>query len=130
MPIEDLLIDKNKTLHTIGPDETLKAAVTMLASNDVGALPVCDAGGKMVGILSERDIVRTLNQPDADIGIMKISEIMKTNVIYYRDYERKAHSSCAYNQGWRACCDVQCSRPVYIFAGSHPGAARHDDTGV
>jgi CBS domain-containing protein len=53
----------------------------MLASNDVGALPVCDAGGKMVGILSERDIVRTLNQPDADIGIMKISEIMKTNVI-------------------------------------------------
>ncbi|MDA0656666.1 MAG: CBS domain-containing protein [Proteobacteria bacterium] len=81
MPIEDLLIDKNKTLHTIGPDETVKAAVTILAANDIGALPVCDAGGKMVGILSERDIVRTLNQPNADIGTMKISEIMKTNVI-------------------------------------------------
>ena len=81
MPIEDLLTASNKKLHRIGPDETVKAAVAMLAENDIGAIPVCDDTGKLIGIFSERDIVRTINRADADIETMKVSEIMKTNVI-------------------------------------------------
>ena len=45
------------TILSIGPDETVYNALTMMAKHDVGALLVLD-GQKLVGILSERDYAR------------------------------------------------------------------------
>jgi CBS domain-containing protein len=44
-------------IHEIRTDETLVAAARMMAEYDVGALPICDADGKPVGIVTDRDIV-------------------------------------------------------------------------
>lgn len=81
MPIEDLLTEKSRNLFTIEPDKTVEDAITILAENDIGALPVCDATGKMVGIMSERDIVKSFNKTDDKWRRLKISDIMKTTVI-------------------------------------------------
>jgi CBS domain-containing protein len=81
MPIEDLLTEKSRNIFTIEPDKTVEDAITILAENDIGALPVCDATGKMVGIMSERDIVKSFNKTDDKWRRLKISDIMKTTVI-------------------------------------------------
>ena len=81
MLIEDLLAEKSRYLFTIEPNKTVEDAIAILAENDIGALPVCDATDKMVGIISERDIVRSFNQTDDKWRQLKISRIMKKQVI-------------------------------------------------
>ncbi|MFO0990307.1 MAG: CBS domain-containing protein, partial [Hyphomicrobiales bacterium] len=43
---------------TIGPEADVRDAIKLLIDNDVSALPVVDAGGMVVGIISEADLVR------------------------------------------------------------------------
>jgi CBS domain-containing protein len=42
-------------VHTIGPDEPLDAAVRLLLSRHISALPVVDAGGALLGIITTTD---------------------------------------------------------------------------
>lgn len=58
MKIKTILATKGSKVITIRADATLKEAVDILAKNNIGAMVVVDEGGKPVGILSERDIVR------------------------------------------------------------------------
>lgn len=43
---------------TVGPDETVSAVSRKMAQRAVSAVPVVDEGGKVVGMLSEGDILR------------------------------------------------------------------------
>jgi len=58
MTISSILARKGVTVVTIRPEQTLREALAMLARHSIGALVVADAAGVLVGILSERDIVR------------------------------------------------------------------------
>jgi CBS domain-containing protein len=58
MTIATILARKGVKLVTIRPDQTLREALAMLAEHSIGALVVMEARGALVGILSERDIVR------------------------------------------------------------------------
>lgn len=51
------LIDGKKPLVSVGPDDTVFTALTLLAQHDIGALVVLDHG-RLVGIFSERDYAR------------------------------------------------------------------------
>ena len=53
--------------HSIGPDQTLTAAHEMMRNHDIRHLPVLQAG-RLVGILSQRDLhlVETLEDVDPD----------------------------------------------------------------
>ena len=42
---------------TIGPDEPMSAAATMMARKKIGALPVVNNAGKLIGILTATDIL-------------------------------------------------------------------------
>ena len=44
-------------LHTIGSHEEIMRAVHLLVSEDISGLPVVDAAGALVGILTERDCI-------------------------------------------------------------------------
>lgn len=46
-----------KTVITIGPDRDARAAAVLMLDHKIGALPVTD-GGKLVGIVTETDILR------------------------------------------------------------------------
>ncbi len=54
---------KNKTVNIISvrPDTSITQVVSILAEKRIGAVLVIDTNEKLVGILSERDIVRTLS---------------------------------------------------------------------
>ena len=51
------MIDGRK-VHTIGPDESIRSACITMASVNVGALPVVEADGTLLGMLSERDVIQ------------------------------------------------------------------------
>jgi len=53
------LIQGKKALVSVGPDDTVFTALTLLAQHDIGALLVLE-GGRLVGIFSERDYARKI----------------------------------------------------------------------
>lgn len=58
MIIKTILAARRGTLLTTNPNATLKDAAAVLTNAKIGALPVTDSSGALVGIISERDIVR------------------------------------------------------------------------
>lgn len=48
---------QDREIHTLTPDSTAKDAMDLIDNNNVGAIPVI-AGGKILGIFSERDLIR------------------------------------------------------------------------
>jgi CBS domain-containing protein len=80
MTVATILARKGLKVVTIRPDQTLREALAMLAQHSIGAILVTDARGGLVGILSERDIVREAvrNEKFFDLAV---SAIMTSNVI-------------------------------------------------
>jgi CBS domain-containing protein len=66
---------------TIGPDDSVQAATRKLVENNIGALPVCDFKGKLMGIVSERDLVRICSQHATEINRIKIKDVMISDVV-------------------------------------------------
>lgn len=58
MNIASVLARKGPKIVTIRPEQTIRQALALLSEHNIGALVVVDEGGRPVGILSERDIVR------------------------------------------------------------------------
>jgi len=52
---------------TIGPDATIPAAARLMNTHHIRRLPVIDQDGKLVGIVSRRDLLSVFLRPDADI---------------------------------------------------------------
>ena len=52
---------------TIGPDATIPAAVRLMNTHHLRRLPVVDEEGKLVGIVSRRDLLSIFLRPDADL---------------------------------------------------------------
>ena len=59
MNIASLLASKGSKVITIQPQQTVRQAVGLLAEHNIGALVVVDRSSSPVGIVSERDIVRS-----------------------------------------------------------------------
>ncbi|MGD9815826.1 MAG: CBS domain-containing protein [Hyphomonadaceae bacterium] len=58
MLIAHVLREKGATVHTLQADATLEQAARELFARRVGALVVLDAAGAILGVFSERDLVR------------------------------------------------------------------------
>jgi CBS domain-containing protein len=80
MNIKGILATKSRNVFTIGPGQTLAEAVEMLARHNIGALVVTDFDGRVVGIISERDIIHEAAK-SREIFSVKVSDIMTREVI-------------------------------------------------
>lgn len=69
-----------EALVTISPDATVAEASKLLSEHRIGAVVVSSGGGKLNGILSERDIVRDLAREGADALGRKVSDLMTAKV--------------------------------------------------
>jgi CBS domain-containing protein len=65
---------------TIEPTADLAAAAKCLAERRIGALVITGAGGRLAGILSERDIVRMVSENGAAALEMTVGQVMTRNV--------------------------------------------------
>jgi len=80
MRINDVLSNKGSAeVITIGPDATVRDLIGLLAQHNVGALIVSGDGRAVDGIVSERDVVRRLNDRP-DVLDAQVSEIMTSTV--------------------------------------------------
>ena len=80
---KDLLRDRVMgRVFSVEPDATVQDALSLLSAHNVGALLVMDAGGKVKGILSERDIVRKVSMRTRSADEIKVREIMTVKVLY------------------------------------------------
>jgi CBS domain-containing protein len=80
MNIASLLASKGVKVVTIGPQDSIRSALSLLAQHNIGALVVVEGQGALAGILSERDIVRALARTEA-ILVEPVSVIMTREVV-------------------------------------------------
>ncbi len=81
MKVESILAQKGTEVITTGPDVGLADAAKLLSNRRIGAVIVTDPPGQVVGIISERDIVRTLAARREDCIGLKVADAMTRNVI-------------------------------------------------
>jgi CBS domain-containing protein len=79
--VSQILRSKGDTVFTVGPNDTVEAVAGLLNSRKVGALVVLDAE-RVVGIVSERDIVRIVADGGAEALKRPVSACMTKDVLY------------------------------------------------
>ena len=80
MRIKQVLAAKpSQDVITVSPDSTVRDLLALLAEHNVGALVVSGDGTHLEGIVSERDVVRSLHE-DAGALDSHVSTIMTTDV--------------------------------------------------
>jgi CBS domain-containing protein len=79
MHVSDILRGKGSVVATIEPAATVADLLGRLAEHNIGAMVVLGPRG-MVGIVSERDVVRRLHESGAGVLDRPVSEIMSTDI--------------------------------------------------
>ena len=80
MNVENILVQKGTDVATIAPQASIKRAADWLRAKDIGALVVA-RDDTVLGIISERDIVRALAQYGELVASMHVKDIMTHGVI-------------------------------------------------
>ena len=80
MRIADVLKGKGSSVATVSPDDEVTVVLRFIAERNLGALPVVD-GDRLVGIVSERDVVRRLHQQGGALLTARVSEVMTSDVV-------------------------------------------------
>lgn len=79
MRISDVLRGKGETVATVTPETSVAGLLTELSARNIGAMVVVSPDG-LLGIVSERDVVRMLHELGAELLGRPVSEIMTTVV--------------------------------------------------
>ena len=80
MLVKNILVGKRGNVGTIEPTADLTAAVKLLAERRIGAVVILGADNRIVGILSERDIVRVLAEHGPTALNHPVGQVMTRDV--------------------------------------------------
>lgn len=81
MKIESVLSAKGSSVSTVRPDIQIDLAVKKMKAANIGALVVTDAYGRVLGMLSERDILHALAMHGADALGLRVRDLMTSPAI-------------------------------------------------
>lgn len=82
MRIGEFLTRSNQRLVTCLPDDLLNAVAKLMYTHNIGAMPVCELGTRMAGIISERDLVRAFARSDwSEMRYIHARDVMTTRVV-------------------------------------------------
>jgi CBS domain-containing protein len=76
MLVRDVLASKGSRVVVIDCDATVSEAIAKLVQNNIGSLPVLDHGGRLIGIFSERDVLRIIHNRGEGFGRLRIADVM------------------------------------------------------
>jgi CBS domain-containing protein len=76
-----LKAEQHQQVHTIGPQQMVLDALRLMADKNIGALPVVDDDGQLVGVVSERDYARKVILKGRSSVGTPVSAIMSSKVI-------------------------------------------------
>lgn len=77
MRIRDLLEVKKGSVITVSPGDELSTAIDLLVRHNIGALPVLERSGTVVGLVGEREIVRAVREHPHSIERLLVRDIMQ-----------------------------------------------------
>ena len=80
MSVAAILQSKGNTIVSVLPETPLMEIVTTIASRRIGAVLVCNQPGELVGIVSERDVVKALAAKGAGLDALAARDVMTPNV--------------------------------------------------
>jgi len=82
MKVGEFLNASRQRLITCIPDHALNDVARLLYTHGIGALPVCELNHRMVGIVSERDLVRASARTAlGELQYLRARDLMTTRVI-------------------------------------------------
>jgi len=81
MKVNEYLATIKRVIITCRPEDTMETAATLLATNHIGAMPVRDANGRIVGMFSERDIIRAFSQRGKEVQRLLVGDLMSRTLI-------------------------------------------------
>lgn len=81
MKVKDILKEKGTEVATIGTEKTVYDAVKSLVEKNIGSLLVLDEKGGIVGIITERDILKECDRRFELLKQIKVKDAMTKNLI-------------------------------------------------
>ncbi len=81
MKIRDILSAKGANVITIGVEKSVHDAIRILVKHRIGVLLVLDETDKLVGIISERDILRESAERDNKLRKTPVKDVMTKDLI-------------------------------------------------
>ena len=81
MKLKDILKNKGSKVWMVKTDQTIHDALQILVNQKIGALLVFDGKNGIVGIISERDIIRGIFKDSKGIETTPVSKLMTRKVI-------------------------------------------------
>lgn len=85
--VQDIMKRKGADVRTLSPTGTLAEALHLLAEENIGAIPIIEPSGTILGILSERDIIRALSR-DPELRFQdSVTTLMTREVTCVREHQ-------------------------------------------
>jgi CBS domain-containing protein len=84
MILEQILREKGGNVYSVAESASLKEAAELLDTRKVGAMVILNEAGGLIGVLSERDIVRAVARSGAGALKHPVSELMTRQVVTAR----------------------------------------------
>jgi len=78
MSVDTILKNKGHNVFTIRPEHSITETAALLSAKKVGVAVVCDGKGKVLGVISERDIVKAIAQFGKGALEMAVRNVMTT----------------------------------------------------
>jgi CBS domain-containing protein len=76
MRVRELLRRKPTTVVTADPNMSVATAASMLVARGIGTLPVVSGSGNVVGLVSERDLVRAIHEHRDRVPALSLHQVM------------------------------------------------------
>jgi CBS domain-containing protein len=80
MLISQILRSKRPDVVVISPEATIRSAIALMVREHVGALVVIDQDERLLGVVSEREIIHALDFNSADLMACSVRNCMRTDV--------------------------------------------------
>jgi signal transduction histidine kinase len=81
MLVGEILQRKGDHLFAVRPDWRVRTAVAIMADRNIGTALVTDDTGSLLGILSERDLISSLDKLEGELMNRRVSEVMTGSVV-------------------------------------------------
>ena len=78
MKVREILALKGSVVFSVDPDQSLRDGIVAMAEHDVGSL-VCLQSGRLVGMLTFREVMRAIRNHGTDWGWVKVADVMASN---------------------------------------------------
>ena len=78
--VSSVLKHKGHDVVTVAPQQTVTAVVKVLTQNRIGAVPVVNERGQIIGIISERDIIRGISDHAEAVLALPADQLMTRDV--------------------------------------------------